>query len=325
MICSNLIAHKMVSVFSDPDDIYKYDSLPLLKLEEEGLDVEKGLSSKRASRDIFDPVSVYYKDISRIKVLSPEEEYNLALRAVKGDQDARAQMIKGNLRLVVSIAKKYTNQGLPILDLIEEGNLGLIRAVEKFDPYRGYKLSTYATWWIKQYILRALGKYSKTIRLPINTSERMNRFLRVLRNMIQKLGRDPTSEELAIEMNISPNKIRHMLDSLRQNISIESYLERKGVFGQDFLKDENGPSPIESIIQQNRQKYIIALFKILDNHEKDIIQQRFGLIDGEPKTLEVIGMRYGVTRERIRQIEGLALKKLRRFLISQNVQISELL
>lgn len=285
---------------------------------------QTGISSRRI-RDIFDPVRAYYQDISRIKILSPEEERTLAIRAAAGDQDARARMIKCNLRLVVSIAKKYTNQGLPILDLIEEGNLGLIRAVEKFDPNRGYKLSTYATWWIKQYVLRALIKCSKTIRLPINRTQTMNRFLRVLRNMIQKLGRDPTSEELAVEMRVSLKKIEQMMDSLRQNISIESYLERKGILRHDLLNDTTQESPMEPIIQQNRQKYITALFKILDDQERDIIQQRFGLIDGEPKTLEVIGVGYGVTRERIRQIEGLALKKLRRFLVSQNVHMSELL
>lgn len=290
------------------------------------LEPEKGPSSKRASQDIFDPVSAYYREISRIKVLCPEEEYNLAVRAEKGDQDARAEMIKGNLRLVVSIAKKYANHGLPILDLIEEGNIGLIRAVEKFDPHRGYKFSTYATWWIRQYVLRALAKYSNTIRLPINMTETMNRFLRVLRNMIQKLGRDPTSEELATEMKVSTKKIKRMLDSLQQNISIESYLERKGVLGNELKnEDETAQSPMGSIILKNRQKYIVILLKILDNQEKDIIRQRFGLLDGEPKTLEVIGREYGVTRERIRQIEGSALKKLRRFLIDQDVKMNELL
>ncbi len=284
----------------------------------------KGHSSKKA-KNIFDPVSVYYKEISRINILSPEEEFKFALKASKGDHEARTVLIKGNLRLVVSIAKRYTNHGLPILDLIEEGNLGLIRAVEKFDPDKGYKLSTYATWWIKQYILRALAKYSKTIRLPINMTETMNRFLRVLRNMIQKLGRNPTSEELASELNISPIKIKHMMNSLKQNISLENYLEKKGLFGQGFMEDKDNTSPIDAIIQENRERYIRVLFKILDDQEKDIIQQRFGLIDGEPKTLEIIGKKYGVTRERIRQIEGLALKKLRRFIISQNVEINELL
>lgn len=280
---------------------------------------------KRIEPGVVDPVSIYYKDISLIDTLSAQEEHNLALRAFEGDQDARAQLIKGNLRLVVCIAKKYMNNGLPLLDLIEEGNLGLIRAVEKFDPFRGYKLSTYATWWIKQYILRSLAKYSNIIRLPINKTEKMSRFLRVLRNMIQKLGRNPTSEEIAVEMKISPKKINRMLKAIQQSISIEAYLEKKSIYGDVFLEDDRGFLPIESIIKKNRQEYLSTLLKILDEQEKDIIQQRFGLIDGEPKTLERIGRQYGVTRERIRQIEGIAMKKLRGFLINHNVKINELI
>jgi len=280
---------------------------------------------KKAERNIFDPVRVYFRDISRIKILSSEEEHHLAIKASNGDQDARSQMIKGNLRLVVSIAKKYSNHGLPILDLIEEGNLGLIRAVEKFDPDRGYKFSTYATWWIKQYILRALAKYSSNIRLPMNMTETMNRFLRVLRNMIQKLGRDPTSEELASEMSLSPHIIRQMMSSLQREISLETYLEKKGIFGSDLSESEMDLSPMESIIQKNRKNYIALLLKILDNQEREIIRLRFGLQNGEPKTLEEIGRRYHVTRERIRQIEGSALKKLQRFIISKDMDVKELL
>lgn len=288
-------------------------------------DFDVAFSAKNAGRNIFDPVRVYFRDISRIKILSPEEERNLALRAKKGDHEARTRMIKGNLRLVVSIAKRYANHGLPILDLIEEGNLGLIRAVEKFDPNMGYKFSTYSTWWIKQYILRALARYSNTIRLPMNMTETMNRFLRVLRNMIQRLGRDPTSEELATEMSLSPQMIRSMLNSLQKNISIETYLEKKGIFGLEPIDEGADRSPMESIIRQNRQTYIMLLLRILTSQEKDIISLRFGLQTGEPETLEEIGRRYHVTRERIRQIEGSALKKLRGFLIGQHVDMNELL
>jgi len=289
------------------------------------LEIDPGVSRKRARQNIFDPVRVYFKDIGRIKVLSPEEEYTLALRTAHGDQDARALMIKANLRLVVSIAKRYTNHGLPILDLIEEGNLGLIRAVEKFDPCRGYKFSTYATWWIKQYIVRALAKYSNTIRLPMNMTETANRFLRILRNMVQRLGRDPTSEELANELNEPPQKIRNLINSLQHSISIETYLEKKGVF--EVIPHDGGMdrSPMESLIRENRQRYIAVLLDILNNQEREIIALRFGLQNGEPKTLEEIGRRYSVTRERIRQIECSAIKKLRTFLIGQHVDMHELL
>lgn len=312
-----MISLDLFNPYSDDDNI----DLESKKVES---DLDIVFSSKKAQHNIFDPVRVYFKDISCIKVLSPEEEYNIAIKAAKGDQDARAQMIKGNLRLVISVAKKYVNHGLPILDLIEEGNLGLIRAVEKFDPKKGYKFSTYATWWIKQYILRALSKYSNTIRLPMNMTEQMNRFLRVLRNMIQRLGRDPTSEELAIEMKLSLQKIKIMMDSLQKEISIESYLEKKGVFGLDLAALETNPSPMEMVIKKNRQSYISILLKILDNQEREVIKLRFGLQNGEPKTLEEIGKRYNVTRERIRQIEGAALKKLRSFLVSQHVDMNEL-
>ena len=288
-------------------------------------DLDVVYAPKKLGRNIFDPVRVYFREISRIKVLRPEEEHALAIKAAGGDQEARARMIKGNLRLVVSIAKKYRNHGLPILDLIEEGNLGLIRAVEKFDPNRGYKFSTYATWWIKQYILRALAKYSNTIRLPMNMTETMNRFLRVLRNMIQKLGRDPTSEELASEMSLSPHIIKVMMNSPQKEVSLETYLEKKGLFGIDPSEAEMDPSPMESIIRKNRQAYITLLLKILDNQERDVVRLRFGLQNGEPKTLEEIGRRYHVTRERIRQIEGSALKKLRRFIVNQHVDVNELL
>lgn len=267
---------------------------------------------------------LYYGEIKKICILSPEEERNLAIRMSRGDQKARALLIKGNLRLVVSIAKKYKNNGLPFLDLIEEGNLGLIKAIEKFDPNKGYKLSTYATWWIRQYILRALSKYSNTIRLPINMSETMYRFMRVIRNMVQKLERLPTIEELAEEMMLPVVRIRKMAEIFRYYISLDNCVEIKDM-NMGRSSETRFNTPIDAIVNENREEYINSLFKVLNEQEIDILQQRFGLIDGEPKTLKIIGRKYGVTRERIRQIESSALKKMKRLSKIKKVKIHELI
>ncbi|MEW6378771.1 MAG: sigma-70 family RNA polymerase sigma factor [bacterium] len=303
------------------------DTLP--EFDDEGLLTGRGESSgyeedseqqeqegRRGKRKAcFDPVQKYFSDVSRLSVLTAEEEFLLAKRACQGEFEARAEMIKGNLRLVISIAKRYVNRGLPLLDLIEEGNLGLIKAVERYDPDKGYRFSTYATWWIKQSIIRSLAKHSGTIRLPINVAETVNRFVHVLRSMAQKLGRDPTCLELAQVMDMPLGKIKELQDLLQKSISLDSLSESRGNTPiRDFLEDTSTLPPDESIDVFEQKKYISILLSLLNENENEIMRLRFGLDGGGGMTLEQIGQIYGVTRERIRQIEGAAVRKLRKFL-----------
>ncbi|MCL6583679.1 MAG: RNA polymerase sigma factor RpoD/SigA [bacterium] len=266
-------------------------------------------------RDNFDPVQRYFSDVSRLNVLTAEEEFLLAKRACQGELEARAEMIKANLRLVISIAKRYVNRGLPLSDLIEEGNLGLIKAVERYNPDKGYRFSTYATWWIKQSIIRSLAKHSGTIRLPINVAETVNRFVHVLRGMAQKLGRDPTCLELAQVMDMPLSKIKELYDLLQKSISLDAFSEtRANTPIRDLLEDTSIPSPDESIDLLEQKKYISILLSLLNENEHEIMRLRFGLDGGGGMTLEQIGNIFGVTRERIRQIEDSAFRKLRKFL-----------
>ncbi|MEW5802435.1 MAG: sigma-70 family RNA polymerase sigma factor [bacterium] len=297
----------------DDEDFLPDGEEPARQEEEDlGQDEQKGRGRKRVS---FDPVQQYFTDVSRLNTLTAEEEYHLAKRACQGETEARAGMIKGNLRLVISIAKRYVNRGLPLLDLIEEGNLGLIKAVERYDPDRGYRFSTYATWWIKQSIIRSLAKHSGTIRLPINVAETVNRFVHVLRSMAQKLGRDPTCLELSQVMELPVAKIKELQDLLQKNISLDALLETRGNAPvRDFLEDTSTPMPDELMDAFKRKEYISILLSLLSENENEIMRLRFGLDGGGGMTLEQIGQRFGVTRERIRQIEGSAFRKLRKFL-----------
>jgi RNA polymerase primary sigma factor len=273
-----------------------------------------------------DSIRHYFHEISRLPVLNDVEEYKLAQLAKGGDARARERMISCNLRLVVSVAKKYIHCGLPLSDLIEEGNLGLIKAVEKFKPEMGYRFSTYATWWIRQAIVRALAKHTRTIRLPVNVAERVNRFARVLRSMVQRLGRNPTSPEIAEEMSLSPEQIAHIIQMIQPLSSLEAEIGTKdGNSLKDILEDRAIISPIEAADLKRRKENINLLLDILSEQERKIIKLRFGLEDGEPMTLEKIGNVFGLTRERIRQIESSALKKLRRFLVRQDIELLELL
>jgi len=296
------------------DDNFLHESEESAHHAEEDFDREESKSQGRR-KIYFDPVQRYFNDVSRLSVLTAEEEYRLAKRAKQGETEARAEMIKGNLRLVISIAKRYVNRGLPLLDLIEEGNLGLIKAVERYDPERGYRFSTYATWWIKQSIIRSLAKHSGTIRLPINVAETVNRFVHVLRNMAQKLGRDPTTSELAQMMGLSLGKIRELHDLLQKNVSLDALLETRGNTSvRDFLEDTSNPLPDELMDIFKREECISVLLSLLNENENEIMRLRFGLDGGGGMTLEQIGQRFNVTRERIRQIEGAAFRKLRKFL-----------
>jgi RNA polymerase primary sigma factor len=255
-----------------------------------------------------------------------EDEQRIARLVKEGNQEAREKMIKSNLRLVVSVAKRYTKYGLSLSDLIEEGNLGLIRAVEKFQPEMGCRFSTYAIWWIRQSIVRSLAKHARTIRLPVNVAETVNRFVRILGEMVQKLGRDPTSSEIASEMKLSPEQITRIIEIIQAPSSLEAEIgAEEGNSLKDILQDKSIASPAEITSVKQRKENIDQLLDLLSPQEKEILRLRFGLDDGEPKTLETIGTSFGVTRERIRQIEGTALKKLRRYLARREIHLSELL
>ncbi|UCE04917.1 MAG: RNA polymerase sigma factor RpoD/SigA [bacterium] len=303
------------------DDLAETDEEDFFQQEEDrfadtGEDLhEQELEEQKKKKTYVDPVQQYFNDVSHLNVLTAKEEYYLAKRASQGEVEARMEMIKGNLRLVISIAKKYVNRGLPLLDLIEEGNLGLIKAVERYDPDRGFRFSTYATWWIKQSIIRALAKHSGTIRLPINVAETVNRFLRVLRNMSQKLGRDPSVKELAEEMSLPPEKIMELYDLVQKDVSLDTFMEtRDSAPMKDFLEDTTISSPDESTAMFRQKESIAVLLSLLNDHENEIMRLRFGLDGEDGMTLEKIGQIFGVTRERIRQIESSAFRKLRRFL-----------
>ena len=259
-----------------------------------------------------DPVRMYLKEIGSVKLLSPEEEVELSKRAEAGDQKAKDRIIEANLRLVVSIAKKYVGRGIPFLDLIQEGNMGLIKAVEKFDYAKGFKFSTYATWWIRQSITRGIADKGKTIRVPVHMVETINKTLRMSRNLLQELGREPTSEEIAERLGTTKQKVEEALEISRDPVSMDSPIgeEEDSSLG-DFIEDENMLSPSDSADYQMLKKELVNALDTLTDRERKVIELRFGLIDGQARTLEEVGKEFKVTRERIRQIEAKALRKLR--------------
>jgi RNA polymerase primary sigma factor len=272
------------------------------------------------------PVQQYFREIRKIPMLSAEEEYELARRVGQGDEAAREKMINCNLRLVISVAKRYLNCGLPLSDMIEEGNLGLIKAVEKFKPEMGYKFSTYAAWWIRQAIVRAIAKNSRMVRLPVNVAEVVNRFFRVLQGMMQRIGREPNYREIAEEMNLSVDQVFYIMELSQNPISLEYEIGKKeGNSLMDIMEDQRAVSPVDQVSNRRRKKLIDCLLEMLTEQEREIVSHRFGLEDGEPKTLERIGEMQGLTRERIRQIENSALKKLRRYFSREEMNLSELL
>lgn len=278
--------------------------------------MNKGLVKRKLDLTIKsttnDPVKMYLKEIGKVRLLTATEEVKLAKRIEAGDAEATKLLVKANLRLVVSIAKKYIGRGMLFLDLIQEGNLGLIRTVEKFNYRKGYKFSTYATWWIRQGITRAMADMSRTIRIPVHMIDNINKLIRVQMKLLQELGRDPSPEEISEKMDFTPDKVREIIKISQQPVSFETSIgeEGNGHLG-DFIKDSKVKLPEDAASFAMLQEQLQEVLNILNNREKRIIQLRFGLCDGHPRTLEEIGREIKVTRERIRQIESKALKKLR--------------
>ncbi len=262
--------------------------------------------------DIDDPVRMYLKEIGRIPLLTPDEEVELAKRMEAGDEEAKRRLIEANLRLVVSIAKRYVGRGMLFLDLIQEGNLGLIKAVEKFDYRKGYKFSTYATWWIRQAITRAIADQARTIRIPVHMVETINKLIRVSRQLLQELGREPLPEEIAREMDISVDKVREIMKIAQEPVSLETPIgeEEDSLLG-DFIEDQDAQAPAEEASFALLREQLDDVLKTLTEREQRVLRLRFGLDDGRARTLEEVGQEFGVTRERIRQIEAKTLRKLR--------------
>jgi RNA polymerase primary sigma factor len=268
-----------------------------------------------AADDTESGIKIYLREIGQIALLTPAQEIELAARIKKGDKEARAIMIRANLRLVVKIAHDYNNLGLPLLDLISEGNIGLMKAVERFDPAKGGKLSTYAAWWIKQSIKRALANQSKTIRLPVHLVDKISKMRRVALQMSEELGREPTDDELAEEVGMASAKVSQLKTVSIRPASLDAPISDDDTteFGE-IVGDEEALTPFEQLRDQNLRDEVAELISVLDEREKKIIFSRFGLDGGKPKTLEEVGRKFGVTRERIRQLQNIALMKLRRAL-----------
>ena len=293
----------MDSIDDDMDEkLKKEDDIDMDKLD---LSLPKGIS-------IDDPVRMYLKEIGKIPLLKPHEEVELAKRMLEGDEIAKQRLVEANLRLVVSIAKRYVGRGMLFLDLIQEGNLGLIKAVEKFDYERGFKFSTYATWWIRQAITRAIADQARTIRIPVHMVETINKLIRVSRQLLQELGRDPKPEEIAKEMEMSEEKVREIMKIAQDPVSLETPIgEEEDSHLGDFIPDEDALAPAEAAAYSLLKDQIEEVLGSLNEREQKVLKLRFGLEDGRARTLEEVGKEFDVTRERIRQIEAKALRKLR--------------
>jgi RNA polymerase primary sigma factor len=282
------------------------------ELEEISKEELENADSMADSYAIDDPVRMYLKEIGKIDLLSPEEEIELAKRMADGDEEAKKRMAEANLRLVVSIAKRYVGRGMLFLDLIQEGNLGLIKAVEKFNYQKGYKFSTYATWWIRQAITRAIADQARTIRIPVHMVETINKVIRVSRQLLQELGHDPTPEEIAEEMNMPVDKVRDILKIAQEPVSLETPIgEEEDSHLGDFIPDEDASEPAEAASYTLLKEQLVEVLDTLTPREKKVLELRFGILDGRTRTLEEVGKEFNVTRERIRQIEAKALRKLR--------------
>ena len=298
---NDLIVDKDFDGVSD-DELKKEDDIEMDKID---LSLPKGIS-------IDDTVRIYLKEIGKIPLLKPHEEIEYAKRMLEGDEIAKQRLVEANLRLVVSIAKRYVGRGMLFLDLIQEGNLGLIKAVEKFDYERGFKFSTYATWWIRQAITRAIADQARTIRIPVHMVETINKLIRVSRQLLQELGRDPKPEEIAKEMDMSEEKVREIMKIAQDPVSLETPIgEEEDSHLGDFIPDEDALAPAEAAAYSLLKDQIEEVLGSLNEREQKVLKLRFGLEDGRARTLEEVGKEFDVTRERIRQIEAKALRKLR--------------
>ena len=295
----------VLRITDDDDDILIDDEDNDVEVEKIDLSVPDGVS-------IEDPVRMYLKEIGKVPLLTAEEEIELAKRMELGDQEAKKRLAEANLRLVVSIAKRYVGRGMLFLDLIQEGNLGLIKAVEKFDYRKGYKFSTYATWWIRQAITRAIADQARTIRIPVHMVETINKLIRVSRQLLQELGREPTPEEIAEEMNMPVDRVREILKISQEPVSLETPIgEEEDSHLGDFIQDDNVPVPADAAAFTLLKEQLVEVLSTLTDREQKVLRLRFGLDDGRARTLEEVGKEFNVTRERIRQIEAKALRKLR--------------
>ncbi|PKR85099.1 RNA polymerase sigma factor RpoD [Heyndrickxia camelliae] len=295
---------------NDDDDEESPDIHELEKDDEDEFDLND--LSVPPGVKINDPVRMYLKEIGRVDLLSADEEIELAKRIEQGDEEAKRRLAEANLRLVVSIAKRYVGRGMLFLDLIQEGNMGLIKAVEKFDYDKGFKFSTYATWWIRQAITRAIADQARTIRIPVHMVETINKLIRVQRQLLQDLGREPSPEEIAEEMDLTPEKVREILKIAQEPVSLETPIgEEDDSHLGDFIEDQDATSPSEHAAYELLKEQLEDVLDTLTDREENVLRLRFGLDDGRTRTLEEVGKVFGVTRERIRQIEAKALRKLR--------------
>ena len=302
----------VLRISGDTPDEVDVDLDDIIISEEDDVDMENIDLSVPEGVSIEDPVRMYLKEIGKVPLLSAEREIELAQRMEEGDEEAKKELAEANLRLVVSIAKRYVGRGMLFLDLIQEGNLGLIKAVEKFDYHKGYKFSTYATWWIRQAITRAIADQARTIRIPVHMVETINKLIRVSRQLLQELGREPLPEEIAKEMDMPVERVREILKISQEPVSLETPIgEEEDSHLGDFIQDDNVPVPAEAAASTLLKEQLVEVLGTLTDREQKVLRLRFGMDDGRARTLEEVGKEFNVTRERIRQIEAKALRKLR--------------